>query len=1390
MSEDGNIVLGASVRQLRPKAGIPFMRTFDDARRSPKYSAIAAALRESVDSPFHERELSRITGRLLHFMEFHLGRDTKQEVRPNITKFPIHFFTDYEENGALYHMFHTLILAMAENKWDSMDLRNDERREEHYAMFRKMTEVLKRTGHLPIVKVFFSPSMPAEQTTHLQRILQTHGAVVVSTPDVASHIIYDDLDGTREDETDAQVLVRYLEKDGKQARVHWWYHPDSYDDWVSAEHVIGRIEEPEDDRKGPWHLQARWVRDLNLYHEWMNEMDYEMPETFERVPAKVTANGFSQVYELPTSNDQIAQESENSIQNESKTRSAPDTPSDDVPLAKRRRRRSNLRRRNVDKDDEEDRVTPMEEDEDVDHDSDSMEEEVLSEGDADGSGDDFVPNGDMKMDEEEQSDDESAEAVVVKPPEYNVPSFSTWFDISEINEIEKKAFPEYFSGKFDSKTPIIYQEIRNYFINTWREKPRQYLTVTSTRGKLIGDACAILRVHQFLEHWGLINNSVAPDTLPLPILSAPPAAVPLIDNSRGQTAPFLFDDGSLACVTDSRVFATTLNGSPKKRPRNSKRVLFDKPGGSESDEDEDQDGSPKRNTVDYHCDICNRDCSTLRFHCATQSDMDVCETCYTEKKYDTTKMQPRDFIQMKSAGGGIGSQEVDEEIWTESETLLLLEALEMYEDNWELVAEHVGSKNKDQCVMQFVRLPIEDRFLDNPPGDWSQPAKPSDMAPVEMLKKAGADKEALARVSSKTALPLPYSGRPLIYGPTDQESNTAASQALHLSALTTKKLLAKPYTVMLEGSREECLRGNFNDLIPASSDEKPDEDVVMTDNHGSQKGLNEKSGEGQAVTPEKTPEFVITTQEPYRKIKASLPTAEETANGDLGQMACEAIIEHLKDDEELRLFLEGASKDGKAEERVSASVAMAAVAGRADQLARLERAELDRLITMAFEIKANLIRIKLQHYESLSKHEERAHSIMADEGHIRFAREMRAHHRYTIRDPAAMPPLHGPIGAEKVHAGDARPKAVSKIAAPFSSDAPSTKLVPGTSIRTISKPPHMPHVSPAQYFAQQVEKARLEQEKAEKERKEQLEKIRAEKVRIEREKIEQAQREAEKIQQANIQQQIYQRQLEQSQLMAQQQAAAIAQAQQHAQRMANSASPYSNGVMGQHQHQMTNGSMSMHGTPVANGLNRPLQQQQVTPMSVPLMPSIQNAPATPSQAANSDAGNASLSTRDGESTGPKTPTIPEKATPKPKNRKRKHKSSGEKSRSRSKKRIVESEDEDRITVSVEKTEGDDEDGITPAIVKVKKSKRKSPAASPSSKKKSRDDTLLRLRIRPKKDANGKPKRRKTRTSAAAEAAAETKKSLSGKTSIPLKLYLKKQAKNAIVLRLRIRQPRK
>ena len=50
--------------------------------------------------------------------------------------------------------------------------------------------------------------------------------------------------------------------------------------------------------------------------------------------------------------------------------------------------------------------------------------------------------------------------------------------------------------------------------------------------------------------------------------------------------------------------------------------------------------------------------------------------------------------------------------WTDEETLRLLEGVERFRDDWNRVSEHVATRSQDECILHFLRLPIEDPFLE------------------------------------------------------------------------------------------------------------------------------------------------------------------------------------------------------------------------------------------------------------------------------------------------------------------------------------------------------------------------------------------------------------------------------------------------------------------------------------------------------------------------------------------------------------------------------------------------------------------------------------------------------------------------------------------------------
>lgn len=287
----------------------------------------------------------------------------------------------------------------------------------------------------------------------------------------------------------------------------------------------------------------------------------------------------------------------------------------------------------------------------------------------------------------------SVTTVADEVKHHTIPSHAGWFSWTEIHTLEKRGLPEFFSGKMPGKTPEIYLEYRNAIMKKYREHLGTVLTVADMQEHLSGvDEKAIYRIMEFLDHWGLINYQAPAEFLPswkhpAPILVAD-AALMLRALPRKGSSLYHFDTTHAPVSQQSLV-----------NPKTTDAVIAEMLAFGEGPE------------VEYHCNSCGADCSKQRYHCQKQADFDLCPDCYNEEHYGPD-MASTDFIKMdvteasNANGGG----------WTDQETLLLLEALELYGDNWNEIAEHVATKSKSQCILHFIRLPVEDPFSEEADG--------------------------------------------------------------------------------------------------------------------------------------------------------------------------------------------------------------------------------------------------------------------------------------------------------------------------------------------------------------------------------------------------------------------------------------------------------------------------------------------------------------------------------------------------------------------------------------------------------------------------------------------------------------------------------------------------
>ncbi|ORX61906.1 SWIRM-domain-containing protein [Hesseltinella vesiculosa] len=322
------------------------------------------------------------------------------------------------------------------------------------------------------------------------------------------------------------------------------------------------------------------------------------------------------------------------------------------------------------------------------------------------------------------------------------PQTAAWFDMAAIHEIERLSLPEFFTDRSRSKTPEIYKDYRDFMINTYRLHPQDYLALTACRRNLAGDVCAIMRVHSFLQQWGLINHQCESAAVPSPVgppftghfrvtADTPRGLIPFKPNFKslgagddpsrqahpGQQPPFLQQQqqpGLVPKVEPMQTDVASQLDSAKQPAVKTEKI-------------EDDDDSLKKarlfqgkgfageKTKTMSCFTCGVDCTQLYYHCLKSRNMDICPICYSQGRFPST-LYSADYLKVEADDPAHGRmQAVDSQGWTDQETLLLLEAIEQFDDDWNAIAEHVGTKTRDACLTRFLQMPIEDPYRTGQP---------------------------------------------------------------------------------------------------------------------------------------------------------------------------------------------------------------------------------------------------------------------------------------------------------------------------------------------------------------------------------------------------------------------------------------------------------------------------------------------------------------------------------------------------------------------------------------------------------------------------------------------------------------------------------------------------
>ncbi|KAF3451863.1 hypothetical protein FNV43_RR07959 [Rhamnella rubrinervis] len=113
----------------------------------------------------------------------------------------------------------------------------------------------------------------------------------------------------------------------------------------------------------------------------------------------------------------------------------------------------------------------------------------------------------------------------------------------------------------------------------------------------------------------------------------------------------------------------------------------------------------------YHCNYCNKDITgKIRIKCVMCPDFDLCIDCFSVGAEVTPHKNNHPYRVMDNLSFPLICPD-----WNADDEILLLEGIEMYGlGNWAEVAEHVGTKTKEQCIEHYTTVYMNSPFFPLP----------------------------------------------------------------------------------------------------------------------------------------------------------------------------------------------------------------------------------------------------------------------------------------------------------------------------------------------------------------------------------------------------------------------------------------------------------------------------------------------------------------------------------------------------------------------------------------------------------------------------------------------------------------------------------------------------
>ncbi|XP_038994462.1 SWI/SNF complex subunit SWI3C-like isoform X2 [Hibiscus syriacus] len=274
-----------------------------------------------------------------------------------------------------------------------------------------------------------------------------------------------------------------------------------------------------------------------------------------------------------------------------------------------------------------------------------------------------------------------------------MPMHSEWFSPATVHRLERQVVPHFFSGKSPEDMPEKYMNCRNRIVAKYMDNSEKRITVSDCQGLIYGISDEDLtRIVRFLDHWGIINYC-----------AAAPCHEPWNAGSYLREEP----NGEVHVPSAALKSIDSLIKFDKPKCRLKAADVYSSL--PRCDDFYDLDSRIRECIYENNCTSCSQPVPTSYYQSQKDVDALLCSNCFHDGRFVSGHSSIH-FVRVDSTKD---YGDLDGDSWTDQETLLLLEAMEIYNENWNEIAEHVGTKSKAQCILHFLRLPMEDGLLEN-----------------------------------------------------------------------------------------------------------------------------------------------------------------------------------------------------------------------------------------------------------------------------------------------------------------------------------------------------------------------------------------------------------------------------------------------------------------------------------------------------------------------------------------------------------------------------------------------------------------------------------------------------------------------------------------------------